>query len=255
MIYEFQKRPTLPTQGGFFKLYHQTQKPTTMKRITFLVLLWSSSLIGQQNFEAFNTMSFSTNYMRPLTGIVDINVQVPTTPSQALIAGVHHYSWFYIYDRSNSYNWFSSYGETEFEEWASGNTLAADYRFYLKTFERRKKRASYVTLINRLALINRRFTRDIIDNPYWVDQPDSSDPNYDPEWDDGVGVEPLYLPASYDNLQRRIDTKYRFGLEYGRRTLSADESRFREIGFALILNPQGEPWAFIIPMVNFRRGF
>ena len=226
-----------------------------MKRITFLVLLWSSSLIGQQNFEAFNTMSFSTNYMRPLTGIVDINVQVPTTPSQALIAGVHHYSWFYIYDRSNSYNWFSSYGETEFEEWASGNTLAADYRFYLKTFERRKKRASYVTLINRLALINRRFTRDIIDNPYWVDQPDPSDPNYDPEWDDGVGVEPLYLPASYDNLQRRIDTKYRFGLEYGRRTLSADESRFREIGFALILNPQGEPWAFIIPMVNFRRGF
>ena len=226
-----------------------------MKRITFLVLLWSSSLMGQQNFEAFNTMSFSTNYMRPLTGIVDINVQVPTTPSQALIAGVHHYSWFYIYDRSNSYNWFSSYGETEFEEWVSGNTIAADYRFYLKTFERRKKRATYLTLINRVALVNRRFTRDIIPNPYYDNQPDPSDPNYDPEWDDGPGTEPLFLPASYDNLQPRLTPKYRFGFEYGRRTLSNDESRFREMGFALILNPQGEYWAFIIPMVNFRRGF
>ena len=53
-----------------------------MKRITILVLLWSSSLIGQQNFEAFNKMSFSSNYVRPLTGIVDVNIQIPTTPSQ-----------------------------------------------------------------------------------------------------------------------------------------------------------------------------
>ncbi|MGB0194518.1 MAG: hypothetical protein ACPF8Z_04890 [Schleiferiaceae bacterium] len=226
-----------------------------MKRISILVFLWSSALLGQQNFEAFNTTSFSTNFMRPLMGIVDVNVQVPTTPSQALIAGIHHYSWYYIYDRSNSYNWFSQYGETEFVEWASGNTLAADYRFYISVNERRKKRASYVTFINRLALINRRFTRDIIDNPDIVDPLDPSDPNYDPEWDDGVGSEPRYLPASYDNLQRRVDPRYRFGLEYGRRTLSYDESRFKEMGLAVILNPQGEWWALIIPMVNFRVGF
>ena len=226
-----------------------------MKRITFLVLLWSSSLIGQQNFEAFNTLSFSTNYMRPLTGIVDVNVQVPTTASQALIAGIHHYSWLYIYDRSDSYNWFSNYGETEFSEWVSGNTIAADYRFYLKTSERRKKRATYFTLINRVALVNRRFTRDIIPNPYYDNQPDPSDPGYDPEWDDGPGGEPLFLPASYDNLQSRLTPKYRFGFEYGRRTLSVDESRFREMGVALILNPKGEWWALVIPMVNFRMGF
>ena len=142
----------LPCQPrvGFFILYNQTKKTTTMKRITILVLLWSSSLIGQQNFEAFNKMSFSSNYVRPLTGIIDVNIQIPTTPSQGLIAGVHHYSWFYIYDRSNSYNWLSNYGETEYVEWVSGNTISADYRFYLKTFEHRKKRAAYFTLINRL---------------------------------------------------------------------------------------------------------
>jgi hypothetical protein len=229
-----------------------------MKRITFLVLLWSSSLIGQQNFEAFNTMSFSTNYMRPLTGIVDVNVQVPTTQSQALIAGVHHYSWFYIYDRSNSYNWLSNYGDTEYVEWVSGNTISADYRFYLRAFERRKKRATYLTLINRGALVTRRFTRDIITNPYYDNQPDPSDPDYDPEWDDGnfgFGSEPLFLPASYYNLKYRTTFKYRFGFEYGRRTINLDESRFREIGFALVLNPQGEPWAVLIPMLNFRGGF
>ena len=251
----FKKDPPCQPRVGFLYCITKPKNLLSMKRITILVLLWSSSLIGQQNFAAFNKMSFSSNYVRPLTGIVDINVQVPTTPSQALIAGVHHYSWFYIYDRSNSYNWFSSYGETEFEEWVSGNTIAADYRFYLKTFESRKKRATYLTLINRVALVNRRFTRDIIPNPYYDNQLDPSDPNYDPEWDDGPGTEPLFLPASYDNLQPRLTPKYRFGFEYGRRTLSNDESHFREIGFALILNPQSDYWAFIIPMVNFRRGF
>ena len=215
-------------------------------------------MFGQADFELFNRTSASTNYLRPLTGVVDLNVHVPTTQSQALIAGIHHYSWFYIYDRANSYNWLSNYGETEYVEWVSGNTIAADYRFYLNVFERRKKRATYLTLINRVALVNRRFTRDIIPNPYYADQPDPSDPDYDPEWDDGnfgFGSEPQFLPASYDNLQSRLTPRYRFGFEYGRRTLSLDESRYREIGFALILNPQGEPWAALIPMFNFRRRF
>ena len=224
----------------------------------FYLSILPFGMYGQQNFETFNKMSFSSNYVRPLTGIVDVNIQIPTTPSQAVIAGVHHYSWFYIYDRSNSYNWLSNYGETEYVEWLSGNTISADYRFYLKTFERRKKRAAYFTLINRVAFVNRRFTQDIIPNPYYDNQPDPSDPDYDPEWDDGnfgFGSEPLFLPASYDNLQNRTTPKYRFGFEYGRRTLSFDESHFREIGFALILNPQGEPWAVLIPLLNFRRGF
>lgn len=226
-----------------------------MKRILFFGMLLTNVAFVQKNFGGYNTLSFSTNLMRPLMGIVDLNVHVPTTKNQSVVAGVHHYSFFYIYDRANAPTFFNSYGETEYSEWVRGNTLAADYRWYLNTNERRRNRATYITFLNRAAFVKRRFTNDIIDNPFYYDQPDPSNPNYDPEWDDGVVGEPYFLPASYDNLKSRTNVRYRFGAEYGRRTLSRDGSRFKELGIAFIFNLQGE-WFFLgMPMLNYRIGF
>ena len=226
-----------------------------MKRFLFFGMLLTNVAFGQKNFEAYNTLSFSTNPLRPLMGIVDFNVHVPTTENQSIVAGVHHYSFFYVYDRANSPTFLNSYGEKEYSEWVRGNTLAADYRWYLNTSERRRNRATYITVLNRAAFVKRRYTNDIIDNPLYVDQPDPSDPNYDPEWNDGVGGEPLFLPASYDNLESRTSVRYRFGAEYGRRTLSRDGSRFKELGVAFIFNLQGE-WFFLgMPTLTYRIGF
>jgi len=70
-----------------------------------------------------------------------------------------------------------------------------------------------------------------------------------------VGGEPLFLPASYENLKSRTNLRYRFGVEYGRRTLSRDGSSFKELGVAFIFNLQGE-WFFLgMPTLTYRIGF
>ena len=82
-----------------------------MKRFLFFGMLLTNVAFGQKNFEAYNTLSFSTNPLRPLMGIVDLNVHLPTTKNQSVVLGYHHYSFLYIYDRANFPTFLNSYGE------------------------------------------------------------------------------------------------------------------------------------------------
>ena len=227
-----------------------------MKRLFILIFVFAFiGIRAQIAVEQFNQKSYATNYYRPFTGIVDLNLHVPTTRSQAVIAGLHHYSFFYIYDRLNDDNFFNTYGSDRYREWVMGNTLAADYRFYFNPRQGRQvKRIGYLTYINRLAIVQWRETTDLVENSWYIDQPEPGDPGYDPEWDDGF-LPPRWLPNSYDNLTPVTTTAYRFGLEYGRRSLSLNGVGYRELGLAVVLNPFGQMWYLAIPMVNYRVGF
>jgi len=137
-----------------------------MKRLFILIFVFAFiGIRAQIAVEQFNQKSYATNYYRPFTGIVDLNLHVPTTRSQAVIAGLHHYSFFYIYDRLNDDNFFNTYGSDRYREWVMGNTLAADYRFYFNPRQgRRVKRIGYLTYINRLAIVQWRETTDLVEN-------------------------------------------------------------------------------------------
>lgn len=225
-----------------------------MRRLILLLTLYSATVSAQTDYSAFNTLSYSTNVIRPFFGIVDFNVHIPTTPNQSIVAGAHHYSYLFIYDRANNDNWLNTHNSNLYREWVMGNTIALDYRFYYNPRQRRLKKVGYITLINRLAIVNWRQTNDMYENPYYLNQPQPGDPGYDPEWDDGPGP-PRWLPTSYDDLEPMTTTAYRWGFESGRRTIGKQENLFRELGVAVVFNLQTQRSYTIIPLIQFRSGF
>lgn len=217
----------------------------------FNILLYTIALSNicyaqvQEDFSAFNTLSVFTNRIRPFTGIVDFNIHVPVSPNSAFIIGGHHYSYFYMYDRGSTPGLFQFYEEGGYIEWVRSNVVSADYRIYRRLKTRRRSGrvvAKYITLLNRFAIVDVNYTDNMVDNPLYEDPFIFIFP--DP-W-----MEPEFIPASYEDLDRSTGISYRIGVEFGRRYWKWDNSRFFEYGFALMVTTQPA----VFPVVQFRAG-
>ena len=234
-----------------------------MRRILLMLILTSTPLltIGQE-MERLNALSYSINPLRPLVGILDLNVNIPTKLNQALVAGAHHYSYFYDYtrpDRAGELNYLQNHTEEEYYEWVMGNVISLDYRFYrLKTKRNGRKVGRYFTVLNRFPIVKWNYSRDIIVNPdytNWYDQ--NYDPNNpDPEWMDGAFDAPIKLiPASYTDLNTRFTVPYRIGFEVGRKRMSTDPEKrmFNELGIGVFFGRAG--WMpYGLPILTYRLG-
>ena len=102
--------------------------------------------------------------------------------------------------------------------------------------------AKYITLLNRFAIIDVNYTDNMVDNPLYEDPFIFIFP--DP-W-----MEPEFIPASYEDLDRSTGISYRIGVEFGRRHWKWDNSRFFEYGFALMVTTQPA----VFPVIQFRAG-
>ena len=224
----------------------------------FYAWLFCSTAAAQSNSSGFNHVEFSTNLARPLVGILDFNVHVPVSNKQAVVLGVHHYSDMYTYSLGTGFFGAKGTNGSVYSNWIRSNVFNADFRFYgdLRS-EGRSEKMLYLTVLNRVASLRRKSTTDLIPNPSFVD-PSTIDP-LDPEYDDwgwfggGGSDEPEYLPDPNAAAVSSTDMAYRFGLEVGNRWYSTDQSKFRELGLALVFNPNGELPAWVL--LNYRFGF
>jgi hypothetical protein len=200
---------------------------------------------GQDDFSDYNRWSVFTNRVRPFTGIVDMNIHIPVRPKVALITGIHHYSFFYTYDRQNEPGLFNIYDEQGYLEWTRTNIISLDLRKYerLQTMRRSGNVvAIYTSILNRLAIADLRYTQDMVENPLYEEPFIMLFP--DPF------MEPEFIPASYDNLKTRSKATFRLGLEVGRRYWNWDHSHFKEFGFAIMAGSN----LTLFPVVQFRIG-
>ena len=230
-------------------------------KFLFIAALLPSFLIAQE-LDRFNGLSYSTNPLRPILGILDLNVTIPTKPKQALITGLHHYSYLYDYtrpDKATELNYLQSHSESEYTEWIMSNVIALDYRFYwLKTKRNGRKVARYFTVLNRLPVIKWKYSTDIQLNPEYTDWYDQNyDPN-DPEWDDAPfnSAPTKYVPRDYVNLNSRYTVPYRIGFEYGRKRMAVDPQKrlYNELGMGFIFGRSGSlPYG--LPLLIWRLGF
>ena len=212
----------------------------------------SLALHAQTSITGDQKIGFSTNFVRPLAGILDANVYVPVTEKQSIILGVHHYSMFYNHGiQPGAFSSRGTNGEV-YSRWTQSNIIAADYRFYGELRERRyAKKLPYISVLNKVAFVQTKSTRDLVSNPDYTEP--VTDP-LDPEFgDDDWFPEPEFLPNPNGATTASTTVHYRFGLELGKRILSEDASRFREFGYALVFNPTGFWPAWVL--LNYRIGF
>lgn len=167
-----------------------------VKNFLLFAALLPSVLLAQE-LDRYNALSYSTSPLRPVMGILDLNVVIPTKPTQALITGIHHYSYLYDYtrpDEAAELNFLQSHTENEYTEWIMSNVIALDYRFYwMKTKRNGRKVARYFTVLNRLPVIKWNYSTDIQLNPEytnWYDQ--NYDPNDSAVWNSGNAMVQLF---------------------------------------------------------------
>ena len=232
-----------------------------LKNFLLIASLLPSVLLAQE-LDRYNALSYSTAPLRPVLGILDLNVAIPTKPTQALITGIHHYSYLYDYtrpDEAAELSFLQSHTEGEYTEWIMSNVIALDYRFYwMKTKRNGRKVARYFTVLNRLPVIKWNYSTDIQLNPEYTDWYDQNyDPN-DPEWDDGPfnSAPTKFVPKEYENLNTRFTFPYRVGFEYGRKRMSVNPEKrlYNELGVAVIFGRSGSlPYG--LPLLTWRLGF
>lgn len=219
-----------------------------MNRLLAIVLTVTvfATCQAQDSFSDYNRWSVFTNPVRPFTGIADLNIHIPVGPRVAVITGVHHYSFFYIYDRGTSPGLFNIYDEQEgYLEWTRSNVISLDLRSYERLRRMRrsgKEIAIYISLLNRVAIADVKYTLDMVENPLYEDPFIMIFP--DPF------MEPEFVPVSYDDLKTRSVATYRLGIEVGRRYWNWDHSHFKEFGCALMIGSD----LTLFPVIQFRAG-
>ena len=241
-----------------------------MRRILLMLILTSTPLltIGQE-MERLNALSYSTNPLRPLVGIVDLNVSFPTKTNQALIVGAHHYSYFYDYTRQNreGLNYLTFHTQEEYREWIKSDVISLDYRIYdkVQTVKNGRKVGRYVTILNRIPIVKWNYSRNIIVNPAytrWYEETYNSDgdvPDGDmaspDDWEPSDPSPEQYIPSSYRNLNSRFLVPYRIGLEVGRKRMSTDPEKrmFNELGIAVFFG-RVNGLTYGLPVLTYRLG-